>query len=187
MQKQDFSPSSYELIRSKRRTVSISISRELRVVVRAPVRTSKSDIDAIVCGHSAWIAKHTDIMRQRLEQPQVPALTAEQTELLRHRAKELLPKRVEHFAGIMGVAPAGITVTAAKTRWGSCSAKDKLSFSYRLMLLPDEQVDYIVVHELAHIREKNHSPRFYAVVERYMPDYKERQARLRELQASLPV
>ena len=80
----------------------------------------------------------------------------------------------------MGVRPTGIRITAARTRFGSCSAKNRLCFSWRLMDYPDAVIDYVVVHELAHIVHKNHGPRFWELVERYMPDYKRRRAMLRE-------
>ena len=86
-----------------------------------------------------------------------------------------------HFAAILGVQPAGIRITSAKKRFGSCSGTDHLCFSWRLMLYPNEAVDYVVVHELAHIREKNHSPAFYNVVAAVLPDYKRRAALLRDI------
>ena len=79
-----------------------------------------------------------------------------------------------HYAAIMGVVPTGIKITSAKTRFGSCSSKNSLCFSLYLMAYPDRAIDYVVVHELAHIRQKNHSPAFYAEVAKVMPDYKER-------------
>ena len=79
----------------------------------------------------------------------------------------------------MGVSPAGVRITGAKTRFGSCSAKNALCFSWRLMRFPDAAVDYVIVHELAHIRHHDHSPAFWAEVARYMPDYAQRRAMLR--------
>ena len=91
----------------------------------------------------------------------------------------VLPPKVEHYAALMGVRPVGVTITAAKTRFGSCSAKNRLCFSLYLMRYPEDAVDYVVVHELAHIRHHNHSPAFYALVARFMPDYRRREALLR--------
>lgn len=79
----------------------------------------------------------------------------------------------------MGLTPAGIKITSAEKRFGSCSAKDSLCFSYRLMLYPPDAVDYVVVHELAHIRHKNHGKQFYALIAQVMPDYKERERLLK--------
>ena len=74
----------------------------------------------------------------------------------------------------MGLAPAGLSITGARTRFGSCSAQNRISLSWRIMQYPEAAIDYVVVHELAHIKEKNHSDRFYAIVEQYLPDYLER-------------
>ena len=79
----------------------------------------------------------------------------------------------------MGLRPAGITITGARTRFGSCSSKRRISFSFRLMQYPCEAIDYVVVHELAHLRHMNHSAQFYALIEQYMPDYKARRALLK--------
>ena len=80
----------------------------------------------------------------------------------------------------MGIKYGRITIASAKTRFGSCSSKGNISYSYRLMMYPEEAIDYVVVHELAHRIEMNHSPRFYAIVERILPDYKKRRKLLKE-------
>ena len=89
-------------------------------------------------------------------------------------AREQLPKKLEYWAAVMGLAPAGLSITGARTRFGSCSAQNRISLSWRIMQYPEAAIDYVVVHELAHIKEKNHSDRFYAIVEQYLPDYLER-------------
>ena len=98
-----------------------------------------------------------------------PEPTAEQEAALREKAKEVLPPMVEKYTAIMGVQPVGITVTGARTRFGSCSPKNRLSFSFRLMDYPMDAIEYVVVHELAHIRHKNHGPDFYKEIERCCP------------------
>lgn len=100
-------------------------------------------------------------------------------------AKASLRERAEHFAGLMGVTPASIKITSAKTRWGSCSGKNNISFSWRLVMTSGFAIDYVIVHELAHIIEHNHSPRFWAIVERILPDYKLRQKELKLFQEKL--
>ena len=79
----------------------------------------------------------------------------------------------------MGLKYSRITITSAETRFGSCSSKGNISYSYRLMLYPEAAREYVVVHELAHLLEMNHSKKFYAIVERYLPDYKERRRMLK--------
>ncbi len=99
---------------------------------------------------------------------------------LRQQAKEYLPKRTDHWADIMGVSPASVRITSAKTRFGSCSPKNRICYSWRLMAYPTEGIDYVIVHELAHVLQKNHSEKFYAVVQRYLPDWKKRRELLKQ-------
>ena len=96
------------------------------------------------------------------------------------RDRTELPPKVAHYAQMMGVQPTGMTITSARTRFGSCSGKNRICFSWRLMDYPEAAVDYVVVHELAHIVHKNHGPQFWALVGQYMPDYRARRALLRE-------
>ncbi len=166
----------YTLIRSSRRTISLEITRELTVLVRAPLRASKAEIDHFVKSHEAWIDTHMEKQRQRIENRPEP--TEEEKQALIARAKKELPKKVAHYASIMGVQPTGITITGARKRYGSCSGKNRLCFTWRLMACPDEAIDSVVVHELAHIVHKNHGPKFYALVESVMPDYRERKKKL---------
>ena len=108
-------------------------------------------------------------------------------QIYRLLARRDLTEKVQGYAAKMGVEPASIKINGAKTRWGSCSAKKSLNFSWRLMMADGEVIDYVVVHELAHIKEMNHSPRFWAVVAGVLPDYKQRQAKLKDLQKRLSV
>lgn len=106
-------------------------------------------------------------------------------QIYRLLARRDLTEKVQDYAAQMGVEPTSIKINGAKTRWGSCSAKKSLNFSWRLMMADDDVIDYVVVHELAHIKEMNHSPRFWAIVESVLPDYKQRQTRLKALQKRL--
>lgn len=175
----------YELIKSKRKTIGISISKELKVIVRVPMKISKKEIDIIVDKNRSWIDKHMSIMQERQERKSQNELSKKEIEMLKHRAKEILPQRAQHYQKIMNVRHTGIKITSAMTRWGSCSGRNSLCFSYRLMLLPLDIIDYIVVHELSHIRVKNHSKDFYNEVSKYMPDYKARELRLKSLQREI--
>ena len=94
---------------------------------------------------------------------------------LKKKAREYIPNRVEHFANIMGVTPSNVSINQAKTRFGSCNSKKRLNFSCNVMRYPNEAIDYVIVHELAHIKELNHSKRFWDIVASVMPDYKARQ------------
>ncbi len=166
---------SYRVIRSDRRTVSLEITGELEVLVRAPRHMSQAQIEEFVEKHRAWVETHMETARQRAER-RPPEPTDEERDALIRRAKELLPQRVEHYSRIMQLRTAGITITGAEKRFGSCSGKNRLCFSWRLMAYPEEAIDYVVVHELAHIRHKNHGRDFYALVASVLPDYRRREA-----------
>lgn len=169
---------SYELIRSGRKTLALEITRDGRVLVRAPARLSQTRIDAFVQSHAAWIDTHLARQRQHLAAAPPPP-TAEEVEALKARARAILPEKVAHWSRVMGVTPTGVKITAARTRYGSCSGKNSLCFSCFLMNCPEEAIDLVVVHELCHIREKNHGPAFYALLEQYLPDYRERKQLLK--------
>jgi predicted metal-dependent hydrolase len=106
-------------------------------------------------------------------------------QLYRALAKRYITSRVATFAARMSAAPSAVKINGAKARWGSCSSSKSLNFSWRLIMADDEVIDYVVIHELAHMTEMNHSPRFWAIVESVLPDYKIRQKRLKELQKRL--
>ena len=169
----------YELIRSRRKTLALEITRDCRVLVRAPMRAPKKTIDAFVSAHEAWIAKHLESQRQRSASAPPPP-TAAEIEALKAQARALLPEKVAYWSQVMGLVPTGVKITAARKRYGSCSGKNSLCFSCFLMEKPEAAIDLVVVHELCHIREKNHGPRFYALLAQYLPDYKERQKLLNQ-------
>ena len=168
----------YTLIRSNRRSIAIEITREAKLVVRAPNRCAKRDIDAFVLSRREWIEKHLELMRDRLENHPEPDESREKE--LRSMAKAVIPARVEYFSKLMGLYPQAVTITSARTRFGSCSGTNRLSFSWRLMDYPPEAVDYVVVHELCHIVHKNHSAQFYALVASVLPDWKIRREMLKK-------
>ena len=157
----------YELVRSKRKTLAVQVTREGRVIVRAPLRLAQDRRDRVVADQQSRRAAHPE-----------PDAT-KQAELIR-RAKIELPPKVQHYAKLMNLYPTGLKITSARTRFGSCSGKNSICFSWRLMDYPKPAIDYVVVHELAHIAHKNHGPQFWALVERYLPDYRARRAMLRE-------
>lgn len=167
----------YELIRSDRRSVSLEI-KDMRVVVRAPRRMDVRLIDKFVSDHAGWIDDHMERQERRRENHHEPEDGARRRYI--QAAKEYLPQRVAFFSDLMGLYPAGITITGAKTRFGSCSSRGRLSFSWRLMQYPQDAIDYVVVHELAHLRHMNHGREFYSLIEKYLPDYKARRKLLKE-------
>ncbi len=167
----------YTLIRSDRRTLEISVRNGPELVIRAPRRMPDAQIEDFMERRRDWIEAHMAARAER--QKAERTVTAEEENILRERAKADLCARTEHFAAIMGVCPAGVKITSAKSRWGSCSPKNSVCYSWRLMLEPPEAIDYVVVHELAHIRYKNHGGEFHRFVASVLPDWRERERLLR--------
>ena len=166
----------YEVIYSDRRTISLSV-KDGRLIVRAPRGTSGARIRELIREHREWIEKHVSISRAKAEL--YASLGEEDIKRLKKLAKAVLPKKTEYYARMMGIDYGRITITSAKGRFGSCSSAGNIAYSYRLMLYPDEAIDYVVVHELAHRRQMNHSAAFYKIVASVFPDYKYRKALLK--------
>lgn len=165
----------YEIIYSSRRTVSLCVKNS-RLIVRAPIGTPDARIRELVKSHGQWIERA--LKKQERTRIKDTPLTEEQIKLLKKSAKKILSSKTEYFSKMMGLKYGRITITSAKTRFGSCSSGN-IAYSYLLMLYPEEAIDYVVVHELAHLAELNHSHKFYAIVERILPDYKERRKLLK--------
>ena len=163
----------YEIIYSKRKTLCLQIKRDGRVIIRCPYKTSKKRIEEFYNTHLDWVKKKLEINSGRMTP--INELSDTDIEELKRKAWEYIPSRVDYFANIMGVTPSNVSINRAKTRFGSCSSKKRLNFSCNVMRYPNDVIDYVIVHELAHIKELNHSKRFWAIVESVMPDYKEKQ------------
>lgn len=168
----------YELIRSRRRTLALEITPDCRVLVRAPMNASQASIHAFVDAHERWLRTHLEQQRQRMAAAPPPP-TPEDIEALKAKARAILPQKVAQWSQKTGLVPTGLKITAARKRYGSCSGKNSLCFSCFLMEQPEAAIDLVVVHELCHIREKNHGPRFYALLEQTLPDWKTRKKLLK--------
>ena len=218
MKGEDASMVDYTLIRARRRTAAIQIQKDGQVVVRAPMRLPKKEIERFLQEKESWILAQQQRMRQRQQRREQFALSdgrlpllgkffpLEQTDsakpsyqdgvfclprggeeqlrqqaqlLYRQIAREELTRRVAFYAPKLGVQPTGLRINGAKGRWGSCSGRNSLNFSWRLMLAPEHCVNYVVVHELCHLRERGHGQRFKDLMDTYMPDWRERRAKLR--------
>lgn len=166
----------FEVKYSKRRTVSIQV-KNANVIVHSPIGVSRERLVELVDSHSEWIENQLKKQKEKAEKYPEPSI--EEERILRKKAREILPLKVKYYSEIMGLKYGRITITGAKTRFGSCSAKGNIAFSYRLMRYPEAAIDYVVVHELSHLVELNHSHRFYAVVEKILPDYKARRKLLK--------
>lgn len=166
----------YKLIRNKRKTIELSISDDFLPLVKAPLKMSTEDIEKFVLKHEKWIEKQ--IIKKR-EHDEKFALSPEEETVLKEKALPYLKERTEYFAKLMGLKYNGIKITSAKKRFGSCSGKNSICYSWHLMQYPPEAIDYVVVHELAHTVHKNHSKDFYKMIEKYLPDYKKREKLLK--------
>ena len=162
----------YMLKRSNRKTLSMSVNKDEKLIVRAPFSVSGSDIEQFIEKNRAWI--NTQIEKAERRNKEIYNIPKE---LLLQRKREMLTYLspiIENYCAITGLAPSKVTITSAKTRLGSCTGKSSVCFSVYLLNYPKEAVEYVVLHEITHIKHKNHSRQFYSFIEKYMPDYKER-------------
>jgi len=161
-------PFEYKVIRSSRRTLALEVKKDLSVIVRAPFFLSDREIAAFAEKNEQWI--FSAVERAARDK----TYSEDDIKRLRALAKEVLPQKTAVYAEVMGVKPTAVHITSAKTRYGSCSGKNSISYSLYLMEKSDRCIDYVVVHELAHIIYHNHKKEFYSLIESVLPDYKER-------------
>ena len=164
----------YKIIRSDRKTIAIQIKPDGQVLVKCPKSMQLEAIRSFVESKRVWIEKH--LAGKKKETP----FTPEELERLRETARKRVSERLAYYAPIVGVTYNRVAIRAQHTRWGSCSGKGNLNFNCLLALVPQEALDYVVVHELCHRKELNHSERFWREVEQVLPDYRIRKAWLRE-------
>lgn len=169
------------IIRSNRKTMALEITKDAEILVRAPLRMPDKEIQRFVVEKQEWITTKLVLMKERQkERESAEKLDAEEVRELARQALKVIPERVAFFAPKVGVTYGRITIRNQRTRWGSCSGKGNLNFNCLLMLTPSEIMDYVVVHELCHRKEMNHSAAFWAEVEKILPDYRERRRWLKE-------
>ena len=163
----------YEVIRSKRKTISAEIKRNT-LIIRAPMQVRDDDIERFVAAHRKWIETHMAKAQERENaRKSVCKLTKDELWKLAEKARLVIPERVAYYAPLVGVTYGRITIRNQRSRWGSCSSKGNLNFNCLLMLTPPEVIDSVVVHELCHRKEMNHSDKFYKEVLRVFPEYRE--------------
>lgn len=168
----------YTLIRSKRKTVALQVNADGELIVRAPMRFSERKIKKLIEEHCEWIEKKTAESIERKSNH--PKLSEEEIAAYKKQAKALLPVLTEKYADIMGVEYGTVKITSAQKRFGSCSGKNNICYSYILMQYPIEAIEYVVVHELAHTVHHDHSRAFYDLIAKYLPDYKQREKLLKK-------
>jgi len=221
---------SYQLIKSKRRrkTISLHIKEDGRIVIYAPYRTPQCEIERFLEKGRPWIVKKMLEKEESFKETEKAFIIGEKflylgasypleieesndrkpplelsygkfvldqdhtakakdlfIEWYKREAKEKIPGRVHYLSNKLNLLPQGIKITSARYRWGSCSRDNRLSFSWRIIMAPLKIIDYILIHELVHIKEKNHSKSFWSQVESIIPDYKVHRLWLKEYGHSL--
>lgn len=161
----------YELIRTKRKTLALEIKGDGTLLVRSPLFVSARKIEEIVRSKAEWIKKTQKKMTEK-EKP--CCLSSEDAKKLRKSAIDAFLPRLRFLSAQYNLPFGKLTITSARTRFGSCSPKNDIALSYFLAAYPQEAVDYVMLHELCHTKEHNHSKAFYQLLEKCMPDWKER-------------
>ena len=158
----------YELIRSRRKTLALQLRPDGTLLVRAPLLTSRRKIESFLREHEDWVEQQREklVRAERAEK-----LSREELEALKKRARPVFLARTAFYAPLVGVRAQRVTVRSQRTKWGSCSSQGNVNFNWKLIMAPPEALDYVVIHELCHLYEFNHSPKFWARVARYQPDY----------------
>ena len=166
-----FENAEVSVIKSKRKTISIQVKPN-EVIIRAPFKMKEKEIEIFAESKRNWIEKNLQTFSEKQKNLEnIEPYSNEEIRSFIAKAKEIIPKKVEFYADKMGVTYNKITIRCQRTRWGSCSSKGNLNFNCLLVLLPDELIDSVVVHELCHRKQMNHSTKFYAEIEKVFPDY----------------
>ena len=170
----------FEVIRSSRKTLAAEI-RQNRLIIRAPMIATDEDINRFILKNKKWLDDHLAKAQAREKAREgIRRLTPDEVRALADRALQVIPERVAHYAPLIGVTYGRITIRNQRSRWGSCSSKGNLNFNCLLMLTPPAVIDSVVVHELCHRKEMNHSQRFYDEILRVFPDYRTQERWLKE-------
>lgn len=170
-------PENCEIIRTRRKTAAIEVTPDGRVLLRLPLRFPEKEIQPLLSRHAAWLEKALE--RQKRKNEAYPEPTKEEEAALLAMAKSVLPQKTEAFARLMGASYSGVKITSAKKRFGSCSSRNSICYSKYLMRYPENAIDYVVVHELAHTFHHDHGKAFYEKIASVLPDYKKREAILK--------
>lgn len=158
-----------DVVRSRRKTLVISIVDSSHILVKAPISTKDIEIYRFLDDKKDWLIKNISFM-QKIDSEKVE-LSDDRLSLMKREAKKILPEKCDYYAKILGVSYNRITIRHQRTVWGSCSGKGNLNFNVLLMAMPDDVQNYVVIHELCHLKEMNHSPKFWELVSTVMPDY----------------
>ena len=171
-----------QVIRSKRKTMAVQVTTDCKVIVRVPFGVSDRNIQDFITRHRGWIVQkymEASVRKKQSQQSDIPLYESLDSRT-KKRIKETITEKVRDYSQIMGVTVGRVSIRNQKTRWGSCSSKGNVNFNYRLYYMPESLLNYVVIHELAHRKHMNHSPRFWEEVSKYCPDYRECRKQLRD-------
>lgn len=170
----------YQIIFSSRKTLCAEVKLGGQIFIRAPKGTSKKKIELFIKKHEKWLKSAQEKQIDRSENKYHKTLSKQEIVLLKAAAKEYIPPRVKYYSEIMGLFPSAVKISSATKKFGSCSGKNSLNFSYKLMLYPKDVIDYVIIHEISHIMHHNHSKDFYKLIEKFMPDFRNKEYILKE-------
>lgn len=163
----------YVIKKSIRRSITIHIDDDKKIIVNAPIGTSVSTIEEFITEKKKWILKQLDkVEKQNQLAKDLGQLTPKDISVLKRKAKIIIPERVEYYSKLSGISYNRIFIRLQKSRWGSCSQEGNLNFNCLLALMPEEILDSVIIHELCHRRHMNHSKDFYDEINKYFPEYK---------------
>ena len=168
---------SCEIVRSKRKTAAFSITRDGRILLRIPHWVSDQEAHRLIAENQDQLRRLWE--RWKTAKSAQPTYNTADIPYLKALSANKLPARIEYWSKRIGLIPTSIKITSAKSRFGSCNNRGGICFSCFLMLYPDDAIDYVIVHELCHLKHLNHSTPFYQLLSRYLPDYKQREAILK--------
>jgi len=161
---------------SRTRQLRLSVYHDGRVVVSRPVYFSERRVRKMMREKSPWIIDKLNLLKKRSTLSPSGNYSLDKT-----KAKILIRTRLEYFSSQYGFKYQRLSIRNQKTRWGSCSKQGNLNFNYRLLYLSDKLRDYIIIHELCHLQEFNHSPKFWQLVAEIVPDYEKMRQKLKSL------
>lgn len=176
-----------KIIYSSRKTLALQITREGSLVIRAPIHTNKDYIQKFILQKKDWIEKTIQKVLHHKSKQTDFTISVDQKKEYKKLSREVLVDRLVHWSRVMNLQYTSFRLSSAKTRWGSCSGKNSINLNWRLVMTPAEVIDYVVIHELAHIKQKNHSVKFWEIVQTYDPLWKQRRKWLRENQGIIRV
>ncbi|MCR4728263.1 MAG: M48 family metallopeptidase [Lachnospiraceae bacterium] len=162
----------YTFIKSRRKTVGISIKRDGTVVLRAPLFCTKKRAEQFLLEKMDWVLEARARVLSKSAASDAEPFTDTELKEIKKKARQTIPPMVERVAAEMGATYGRISIRAQRSRWGSCSGTGNLNFNCLLVLLPANVMRYVIVHELCHLKEMNHSKAFWAEVAKFQPTYK---------------